>query len=74
MEQWVERIWKMMGGRKFLAWAGSSGLLIGGQIASHDWLIITLTYIGGQAAVDAMAAMKGKKKAAGPSDEEEKNA
>ena len=38
--------------RKMLAWFTATGLLAFADLASHDWMLITMVYIGSQAAVD----------------------
>jgi hypothetical protein len=58
----LDQIMGNLGGRKFLAWLGTCGMLLAGSVSEHSWLYITMFYIGGQAAVDALASLKGAKK------------
>jgi len=39
--------------RKLWAWAGACALLVAGSIDQQTWLVVTMTYIGGQAVADA---------------------
>ena len=48
--------------RKLLAWLTATGLMLAGAgLTSSDWVIITTTYIGTQAVIDAVAKLKGLK-------------
>jgi hypothetical protein len=48
--------------RKLLAWLTATGLMLAGTgLTSSDWVIITTTYIGTQAVVDAVARLRGLK-------------
>ena len=48
--------------RKLLAWLTATGLMLSGSgLTSSDWVIVTTTYIGTQAAIDAVAKLKGIK-------------
>ena len=44
--------------RKFLAWITATGLAAYGTVESEHWVWVTVAYIGTQAAVDAVAAVK----------------
>ena len=45
--------------RKLLAWA-TAGVLLGfADLASSDWTMITVVYIGTQGVVDTVAKLKG---------------
>ena len=57
----VDKIWRMVGGRKFLAWVGTTGLLVTGQVSQETWLTVTLVFIGGTAVIDAVAVWRGSK-------------
>lgn len=56
-----DKILGQLGGRKFIAWLASSAMMIGGVISEDSWLTLTLVYVGSQAAVDALASLRGKK-------------
>jgi len=45
--------------RKLLAWATACFLLAFADLASGDWTMITVVYIGTQGAVDMVARLKG---------------
>ena len=62
----LDKAWALVGGRKFLAWGVTTGLHVAGQVDGYNWMIITLVYIGGQTAIDALAHLKGTKTAPGP--------
>ena len=48
--------------RKLLAWLTATGLMLAGTgLTSSDWVIITTTYIGTQAVVDAVCKLRGIK-------------
>ena len=47
--------------RKPLAWATATGLLAFADLASEDWTMITVVYIGTQGVVDTVARLKGVK-------------
>ena len=45
--------------RKFLAWlVGTCLLVVGSHITPEQWMSLTSVYIGGQALVDAVRALK----------------
>lgn len=56
-----DKIMGKLGGRKFLAWIGTCGMLLAGSVTEESWLYVTAMYIGGQSAVDALASLTGKK-------------
>ena len=58
----LDKLWRGIGGRKFLAWLGSCGLLVAGMIDQDTWMGVTQLYIGGQTAVDIAMYVKGLKK------------
>ena len=47
--------------RKLLAWFTATGLLAFADLASEDWTMITVVYIGTQGVVDTVARLKGVK-------------
>jgi hypothetical protein len=47
--------------RKLLAWTTATGLLAFADLASSDWTMITVVYIGTQGVVDTVARLKGVK-------------
>jgi len=47
--------------RKLLAWATACCLLAFADLASSDWTMITVVYIGTQGVVDTVARLKGVK-------------
>ena len=47
--------------RKLLAWVTATGLLAFADLASSDWTMITVVYIGTQGVVDTVARLKGVK-------------
>jgi hypothetical protein len=47
--------------RKLLAWVTATGLLAFADLASADWTMITVVYIGTQGVVDTVARLKGVK-------------
>jgi len=47
--------------RKLLVWATATGLLAFADLASADWTMITVAYIGTQGVVDTVARLKGVK-------------
>ena len=47
--------------RKLLAWATATCLLAFADLASADWTMITVVYIGTQGVVDTVARLKGVK-------------
>ena len=47
--------------RKLLAWATATCLLAFADLASSDWTMITVVYIGTQGVVDTVARLKGVK-------------
>ena len=44
--------------RKLLAWITATGLLAFADLASSDWVTVTVVYIGGQTVVDAVAQLR----------------
>ena len=47
--------------RKLLAWVTATGLLGFADLASSDWTMITVVYIGTPGVVDTVARLKGVK-------------
>ena len=47
--------------RKLLAWTTATCLLAFADLASSDWTMITVVYIGTQGVVDTVARLKGVK-------------
>jgi hypothetical protein len=45
--------------RKLLVWLTATGLLAFSDLESHDWVMISIVYIGGQSAVDIITRLKG---------------
>jgi hypothetical protein len=54
----LDRYTEKIVSRKFLAWITATILAGIGFLDSGDWIIITLTYIGAQAAIDAAKCWK----------------
>ncbi len=46
----VIRIWRLLGGRKFMAWATSSVFFAYGKVSEETWKWITAFYIGANVA------------------------
>jgi len=44
--------------RKFLAWLVATGLALHGVLDSEHWVWVTIAYLGTQAAIDTVVAMK----------------
>jgi len=44
--------------RKFLAWVVATGLALHGVLESEHWVWVTVSYLGTQAAIDAVVALK----------------
>ena len=65
-QETMDKIWNMIGGRKFLAWMVTTGMHIADVVDAQNWMVITLVYIGGQTAIDALAHLRGTKTAPGP--------
>ena len=45
--------------RKFLVWLTATGMVVTSNLESSDWVVISGIYIGGQAAIDGIAKLKG---------------
>jgi|TARA_Y100000310_G_scaffold275712_1_gene292396 hypothetical protein len=44
--------------RKFLAWCVATALALYGVLESEHWVWVTVSYLGTQAAIDAVVALK----------------
>jgi hypothetical protein len=55
----IDRFSEKLISRKLLAWLTATGLLAFADLSSSDWVLVTMTYIGSQAAVDIVARLKG---------------
>ena len=45
--------------RKFLVWRTVTAMVLTSNLESSDWIVISGIYIGGQAAIDGIAKLKG---------------
>lgn len=55
----LDRLVERMISRKFLVWLTATGMLVTSSLTSEDWVMISAIYIGGQAAIDGIAKLKG---------------
>ena len=54
LDKLVGKLWS----RKFMVWGTATFLIFQGQLTSSDWVMVSLVYIGSQAAVDLLTQMK----------------
>ncbi len=58
VKAWFDKHIERFISRKFLAWGTATYLIATGNLASDDWVAVTLAYIGSQALVDLAAQWK----------------
>tara|TARA_Y100000296_G_C5093398_1_gene216096 strand:- start:42 stop:227 length:186 start_codon:yes stop_codon:yes gene_type:complete len=59
MKHVIDKALNKVVSRKLLAWVTATGLLAFADLASEDWTMITVVYIGTQGVVDMVARLKG---------------
>ena len=59
MRHILDKVLNKFVSRKLLAWITATGLLAFSDLASEDWTMITVVYIGTQGVVDMVARLKG---------------
>jgi hypothetical protein len=59
MRHLLDKVLNKFVSRKLLAWVTATGLLAFADLASEDWTMITVVYIGTQGVVDMVARLKG---------------
>jgi hypothetical protein len=58
MKQIADKFLEKFASRKLIAWATATCALFLSHLTSHDWVMLTMVYIGSQAAVDLVVALK----------------
>ena len=54
----VDRVLGKLTSRKLLVWGTGTALALLGFVTSSDWVMISIVYIGSQAVVDTVVALK----------------
>ena len=54
----VDRVLGKLTSRKLLVWGTGTALALLGFVTSSDWVTISIVYIGSQAVVDTVVALK----------------
>ena len=58
MKQVLDKVLNKFASRKLIVWSAATAALWSGHVISSDWVLLSMVYIGSQAAVDLVVALQ----------------